>query len=160
MNQEEYDIHIRQLDDDELSRIYATEHLFLWQSGLIREEISRRQLRQLGKQIDRLTTATGRVDGQRTRLGDSSARLEKLTEAVIDTSRASNKQIKALNESSTKMESLTIALRNLTIWLIVLGALTLLLPVGIEVWKAKREIDAPIAPIVIQHLLPSEPQSR
>jgi uncharacterized membrane protein YqjE len=101
-------------------------------------------------QTRQVVEATGEVKDAIKALIGSSARLEQLTLAIIETSRDSNRQITALNESSTKVEALTVALKNLTLVLIVLGILGLLLPIGIEVWHAKRAIDAPIAPIVVQ----------
>ncbi len=131
------------------------------------EPISVRQTRQV-------IEATGEVAARLAVLNESSARLEQLSKALvqvteqsnqqiaalIETSRDSNQQIKALNESSAKMETLTIALKNFTVALIILGVLSILVPIGIEIWHAIREIDEPLPPIVFQPPPHSAPQTQ
>jgi hypothetical protein len=131
------------------------------------EPISAHQTRQV-------VQATTEVRDSLDVLIDSSSRLERLTTALIETSRDSNKQITALNESSAKLEGLTSTLisetanvhnqvvvltasshniERLTKWLIgltfVLGILTLVLAldVGLKYVPEHLQLTGPQTPV-------------
>ena len=84
---------------------------------------------------------------------------EAVTQLNSATQRNSAEVIK-LAESSTAMERLTASVRDLTVWLLALTIVAILAPIAIELWKVKREIDAPPPPILIQYSVPSVPQMR
>ena len=79
----------------------------------------------------------------------------KLFQAVKDLNSAAEQnqvEVQRLAFSSITMEALTKDVKTLTIWLLVLTVVAVLSPIAIEVWKAKREIDAPVAPLVLPPL--------
>lgn len=86
------------------------------------------------------------------RIGDLA---EKQIAATADVAAAVNK----LDSSSDRLETLTQKLNRLTWALIWLTVFAIAVTIGIEVWHAKREIDAPVAPIVLQPLQYSSPQT-
>ena len=59
--------------------------------------------------------------------------------------------VKRLADSSVEMEQLTKKLNRLTCVLIVLTALAVLVPVGVEIWHAYLELTAPLPPLVIRN---------
>jgi hypothetical protein len=87
-----------------------------------------------------------------TRVSNETKELEKITNI-------SRGEVKRLADSSEKMEQLTIRLKRLTWALIVLTAFAVLEPIGIEIWRAKRESNALVAPIVPQPPQPTAPQA-
>jgi len=137
----------------QMAHVYGSQQT----ARFVESELYRRRNNELKAQIKGLTEATDSVrqatrgvDSGVLRLTASSEAMEKLTRSLIKTSRESNEQITALNASSAKMESLTVALKNFTVVLIALGVLGVLVPIGIEVWHAKREIQSPVPPIVLE----------
>ena len=68
--------------------------------------------------------------------------LEKLSQLTAELTAASEKtgtEVVVLTDSSKKLEHLTVRLKNLTWVLIALTALAVIIPIGIEVWKAYHE---------------------
>jgi hypothetical protein len=86
-------------------------------------------------------------------------RIGDLTEKQIEATNEVRAAVDRLTKSSDHLEGLTIRLNRLTWALIILTALGVAVPVGIEVWKAKREIDTPPPPIVPQLPRPAVPQT-
>jgi hypothetical protein len=77
-------------------------------------------------------------------------RIGDLTEKQIEATNEVRTAVDRLTISSDHLEGLTMRLNRLTWILIVLTALAVIVPVGIEIWKAKREIDARLPPVVLQ----------
>jgi hypothetical protein len=111
------------------------------------------------EQTSELIEQTENVNSGIQVLADSSKKLEALTATLLKATTDVHEEIVVLATSSGKLETLTIRLNRLTYVLIALTALAVLGPVGIEIWKVEREVNAPVSPNVIQHLLPTAPQT-
>ena len=97
---------------------------------LIEEELSQRFLGRIGDSTDRLITAVNDVEGA----------------------------VKDLISSSDRLEKLTVRLNYLTIVLVALTILSVLTPLGVEVWHVYRPEKEP-APILFQLPPPTAPRT-
>jgi hypothetical protein len=110
------------------------------------------------KQTDTLIEATGKVHSGIETLAEYSKTLAILTEEMVKETRNVHQEVALLTDSSNRLEKLTVTLKSLTIWLIILAVLAVVVPVGIEIWRAVREEpvvlrppSAPPAPTLSAH---------
>jgi hypothetical protein len=90
---------------------------------------------------------------------DSISSLGHITGEMATLTKNSGLDVNRLANSSEKMERLTNTLKRLTVALIVLTVAAVLEPIVIELWKFKREIAAPLPPIILQLPSPAMPQT-
>ena len=138
----------------------------------VEAELSRRRNNELKSHIQSLKDATDlvrkatiAVDGGVGILANSSSNLESLTRRLIKATKEVHGEIQSLSSSSDRLEDLTRKLKNLTWALIWLTVAAVVLPVGIEAWKAMQPekpvpTAAPLSPQTApQTPIPPAPQS-
>jgi len=141
------------VNDRDLDKaLLLSPNLSVAQMEWIRDEIGKRLIR-------RQIAATKNVCLAVEQLNTSSDELQALTTSLISETKNITNGVTSLNHYSDKLENLTKRIIKLTWTLIWLAILAVVVTIGIEVWHAKRELDAPVPPIVIQYRLPTAPQT-
>ena len=111
------------------------------------------------KQTERLIDKTTDVHEAIAHLHESSKNLELSSSALLEATAGVRTELQTLNNLTVKVEGLTIKVKNLTWVLVALTVVVIIEPLGIEYWKAQRELSEPISPPVVQFLLPTVPQT-
>lgn len=127
--------------------------------GWASDELQRRQMRLLHEIMLSLNEATLQVNENVLQMTKTSLAANDVTISLLSATREVRGEIQTLASSSDRLESLTVKLNRLTWALVWLTIGVIAVTIGIEVWHVSREINAPVAPIVIQHLLPPAPQT-